>query len=67
MSEYIRTDLKIKQEDGTWQKYSPTVTLDSVIFENGNTLSDIIDENGVINNNALPQHVEFKTYTLDDI
>lgn len=67
MSEYIRTDMKIKQPDGSWKKYSPTVTLDSVVMENGNSLSDIITEDGKINNNAMPQQVEFTTYTLDDI
>ena len=67
MSEYVRTDLKVKQADGTWVKYSPTVTLDSVILENGGSLTDIITEDGKINNDAIPQHVEFKTYTLDDI
>ena len=67
MSEYIRTDLKIKQPDGTWQKYSPTVTLDSVKLENGTSLSDIITEDGKINDSAMSQSVEFKTYTLDDI
>lgn len=67
MSDYIRTDLKIKQPDGTFKKYSPTVTVDSVVMDNGLSLSSIIDEEGKIINDAMPQQVEFKTYTLDDI
>ena len=46
MSEYIRTDLKIKQADGSFLKYSPTVTLDSVIMDDGSSLSEKITNNG---------------------
>ena len=46
MSEYIRTDLKIKQPDGSFLKYSPTVTLGSVLTDDGLTLSDKFAENG---------------------
>lgn len=42
MSEYIRTDMKIKQADGTFKKYSPTVTLGSVLMPDNKTLDEII-------------------------
>jgi len=46
MSEYIRTDLKIKQPDGSFLKYSPTVTIDSVVMDDGSLLSSKFTENG---------------------
>lgn len=45
MSDYIRTDLKIKQADGSFTKYSPTVTIDSVIDDNGSSIKDKFVEN----------------------
>lgn len=44
-NEYVRTDLKIKQPDGSFVKYSPTVTLDSVINDDGTSIRDKFVEN----------------------
>ena len=46
MSDYIRSDLKIKQADGTFKKYSPTVTLDSIITGDDTLLSTKLINNG---------------------
>ena len=67
MSEYTRTDLKIKQPDGSFKKYSPTVTVDSVMMNDGTDLSSKFTEDGKLNKDAMPQHIEITTFTLADI
>ena len=46
MEGYTRTDLKIKQPDGSFKKFSPTVTSDSVVVGNGVLLSSKLSEDG---------------------
>ena len=46
MGDFNRFTMKIKQSDGSYKKYSPTVTLDSVITDDGKSLSTKFTDNG---------------------